>query len=65
VGEPPLLLGISAWTAVKNAISYAAGEREVARLSLPATPEQILLRLTQLRGGQRSQATAVNSAPEQ
>jgi xanthine dehydrogenase large subunit len=45
VGEPPLLLGISVWTAVKNAISYVAGEREVARLSLPATPEQILMTL--------------------
>jgi xanthine dehydrogenase large subunit len=45
-GEPPLLLGISVWTAVKNAISYVAGEREVARLSLPATPEQILMTLS-------------------
>ena len=26
-GEPPLLLGVSVWTAVKNALSYAAGER--------------------------------------
>jgi xanthine dehydrogenase large subunit len=46
LGEPPLLLGISVWTAVKNALSYVVGEREIARLSLPATGEEILLALS-------------------
>jgi xanthine dehydrogenase large subunit len=41
VGEPPLLLGICAWTAVKNALSYVSGG-EVVQLELPATGEQIL-----------------------
>jgi xanthine dehydrogenase molybdopterin-binding subunit B len=27
VGEPPLLLGISVWTAVKNALSYVVPAR--------------------------------------
>src|SRR3954447_20849912 len=31
VGEPPLLLGISVWCAVKNALSYVAGD-QLARL---------------------------------
>ena len=37
VGEPPLLLGISAWTAVKNALSYVNGGNAASNLALPAT----------------------------
>ena len=48
LGEPPLLLGLSVWAAVKNALGYAAAGGTPARLSLPATPEEILLRLTEL-----------------
>ena len=40
VGEPPLLLGIAAWAAVKNALSYI--EVEDSNLRLPATGEEIL-----------------------
>ncbi|MGD9722014.1 MAG: xanthine dehydrogenase molybdopterin binding subunit [Pirellulales bacterium] len=47
VGEPPLLLGVSVWAAVKNALSYAAGTQS-PHLNLPATPEEILLRLAAL-----------------
>ncbi len=46
VGEPPLLLGVSVWAAVKHALSFAAGEC-VPELSLPATNEEVLRRLTQ------------------
>ncbi len=41
LGEPPLLLGVSVWTAVKQAI-FAAGA-DASKLSLPATGEKILL----------------------
>jgi xanthine dehydrogenase large subunit len=41
VGEPPLLLGISVFTAVKNALSYLGSEN--AKIALPATGERILL----------------------
>jgi xanthine dehydrogenase large subunit len=43
VGEPPLLLGISVWTAVKNALSYRG---KGANLTSPATSEEILRELT-------------------
>jgi xanthine dehydrogenase large subunit len=43
VGEPPFLLGISAWTAVKNALSY---QNCGAELKSPATGEEILRELT-------------------
>jgi xanthine dehydrogenase large subunit len=46
LGEPPLLLGLSVWAAVKNAISYA-NPAGAARLALPATPEEILMRLSE------------------
>lgn len=46
VGEPPLVLGISAYAAVKNALSYlCASENPIAPLSIPASPEEILMRL--------------------
>jgi len=47
VGEPPLLLGIAAWTAVKNALSFLQGEAD-PNLSLPATGEEILRCLTEM-----------------
>jgi len=47
VGEPPLMMGISVWAAVKNALSYVQPGRCV-ELSLPATGEEILRCLTEL-----------------
>jgi xanthine dehydrogenase large subunit len=48
VGEPPLPLAISVWTAVKNALSYASPEA-AATLTLPATAETILLAIERQR----------------
>lgn len=45
VGEPPLLLGISVWTAVKHALSFISNG-EIPRLKMPATSEEILMRMT-------------------
>ena len=41
VGEPPLLLGIAAWAAVKNALTFLPGDSDPG-LKLPATGEEIL-----------------------
>jgi xanthine dehydrogenase large subunit len=46
VGEPPLLLAVSVWTAVKHALSFVSGG-QVPKLNLPATNEEILRRLTE------------------
>jgi xanthine dehydrogenase large subunit len=46
VGEPPLVLGISVWTAIKDALR-GAGVTKKKSLEVPATQEQIIL---QLRG---------------
>jgi xanthine dehydrogenase large subunit len=42
VGEPPLMLGISGWLALKDAVIAAAGTGRV-QLDAPATPERVLL----------------------
>ncbi len=41
VGEPPLLLGVAVWAAVKHAFSFLPREID-PQLSLPATGEEIL-----------------------
>lgn len=48
VGEPPLLLGISVFMAVKNALSYVSNGA-IPKLTAPATGEEILMRLTEYR----------------
>ena len=60
VGEPPLMLGIAVWAAVKNALSYVTPGAS-SDLQLPATGEEILrclTMLTQQRATQRSLASA-------
>ncbi|MGN6186291.1 MAG: xanthine dehydrogenase molybdopterin binding subunit [Thermoanaerobaculia bacterium] len=46
VGEPPLLMAISVWCAVKHALRFVSNG-EVPKLRLPATNEEILMRLTE------------------
>jgi xanthine dehydrogenase large subunit len=46
VGEPPLLMAVSIWCAVKHALGFVSNG-EIAKLKLPATGEEILSRLTE------------------
>ena len=49
VGEPPLMLAISVFNAIGDAVA-AAGEHQIApRLDAPATPERILVALEAMR----------------
>ncbi|MCF6299789.1 MAG: molybdopterin-dependent oxidoreductase, partial [Proteobacteria bacterium] len=41
VGEPPLVLGLSVWAAIKDAI-HSAGIKNTSKLKLPATNEEII-----------------------
>ena len=56
VGEPPLLLGISVFMAVKNALSYVSNGA-IPKIDAPATGEEILLRLTECAGRLQPAAT--------
>ena len=42
VGEPPLMLGISAWSAIRDAIGAVTEHAFFPPLNAPATPEEIL-----------------------
>ncbi len=42
VGEPPLMLGISVFHALRDAVAAAAGPEAASRLRAPATPEAVL-----------------------
>jgi xanthine dehydrogenase large subunit len=46
VGEPPLMLAISAFHALRDAVANSAGAQAAMRLSAPATPEAILSALS-------------------
>lgn len=48
VGEPPFLLGISVWTAIKNALSYRSHGNPIT-IKSPATQEEILMELERIR----------------
>lgn len=48
VAEPPLMLGMAVFCAIKNALSYLK-PREIIELNLPATSEQVLLRMEALK----------------
>jgi xanthine dehydrogenase large subunit len=61
VGEPPLLLAISVWCAVKNALSFVSGG-EIPKLNAPATPEEILMRLTAYRSARRISGETIAAA---
>jgi len=49
VGEPPLMLSLSAWLAIKDAVSAVDGHTVEPEFSLPATNEVILLSVEHLR----------------
>jgi len=48
VGEPPFMLGVSVWCAIRDAISSVSGYRISPSLHAPATPEAILNAITTL-----------------
>ena len=49
VGEPPLMLAISVWLAIRDAIASLADHRLAPKLDAPATPERVLAAIDELR----------------
>ena len=49
VGEPPLMLGISVFCALRDAVASVASYEIVPQLDAPATPQRILLAVEDLR----------------
>lgn len=51
VGEPPFMLGISVWSALKDAIVSVADKGVIPYLPAPATPEQVYQAIKRARNG--------------
>ncbi|WP_409278217.1 xanthine dehydrogenase molybdopterin binding subunit [Pseudomonas defluvii] len=49
VGEPPFMLGIAVWCAIKDAVASLADYREQPLIDAPATPERVLWGCEQMR----------------
>ncbi len=49
VGEPPLMLAISVYLAIRDAVASLAGHRLAPRLDAPATPECVLAAIDDIR----------------
>lgn len=52
VGEPPLMLGISVWSALCDAVASLSNHKLCPLLDAPATPERILKACNELRARQ-------------
>lgn len=62
VGEPPFMLGISVWCAIKDAVASLADYRVQPKIDAPATPERVLWGVEQMR--RLKQAASQSAAPE-
>ncbi len=60
VGEPPLMLAISVWLALRDALASLADHRLPVNLDAPATPECVLAAVADLRA---RAAAAIAPAP--
>ena len=49
IGEPPLMLAISVWLAIRDAVARTGGRKVFPRLDAPATPEAILMAIEDVR----------------
>ena len=49
VGEPPFMLGMSVWSALKDAVASVGDYKTSPVLNTPATPERVLFAVEQIR----------------
>ena len=49
IGEPPLMLAISVWLALRDAVSSLSGGKLAANLNAPATPERVLFAVEDMK----------------
>jgi xanthine dehydrogenase large subunit len=61
VGEPPLMLGISVWSALRDAVASLADYRYSPPLDTPATPERVLGAVTTTQRWVDSNVTTANA----
>lgn len=64
VGEPPFMLGIAAWCAIKDAVASLGDYRHQPKIDAPATPERVLWGCEQMRALRRDAELVAESAAE-
>ncbi|MEN5029940.1 xanthine dehydrogenase molybdopterin binding subunit [Pseudomonas sp. Ps21-P2] len=64
VGEPPFMLGIAAWCAIKDAVASLGDYRHQPKIDAPATPERVLWGCEQMRAFQRDAELAAEIVSE-
>ena len=64
VGEPPFMLGIAAFCAIKDAVASLADYKVQPQIDAPATPERVLWGVEQLRKLKRPAQVAAATAVE-
>lgn len=62
VGEPPLMLGISVWSALRDAVSSLSGYRLSPELDTPATPERVFWAVRAMEAAQAGETPEENTA---
>ncbi|MCG7587419.1 xanthine dehydrogenase molybdopterin binding subunit, partial [Photobacterium sp. OFAV2-7] len=62
VGEPPFMLGMSVWSALKDAIASVAVNGAIPKLDTPATPERVLWAVQAVQQPQYTEVTQENPA---
>jgi xanthine dehydrogenase large subunit len=61
VGEPPLMLAISVWLALRDAVASLADHHLPVQLDAPATPERVLAAVADLRERAKSSPAPVRT----
>jgi xanthine dehydrogenase large subunit len=49
IGEPPLMLALSVWLAIRDAVAGLANYKNLPKLDAPATPERILMAIRDIK----------------
>ncbi|TBU88821.1 xanthine dehydrogenase molybdopterin binding subunit [Phytopseudomonas dryadis] len=64
VGEPPFMLGIAVWCALKDAVASLADYRLQPRIEAPATPERVLWGVQQMKAARQQPAPEISTREE-
>ncbi|MGI3748287.1 MAG: xanthine dehydrogenase molybdopterin binding subunit [Janthinobacterium lividum] len=64
VGEPPFMLGIAAWCAIKDAVASLGDYQHQPKIDAPATPERVLWGCEQMRALRRNTENAAEIVSE-
>ncbi|TBV00699.1 xanthine dehydrogenase molybdopterin binding subunit [Phytopseudomonas dryadis] len=64
VGEPPFMLGIAVWCALKDAVASLADYRLQPRIDAPATPERVLWGVQQMKAARQQPAPEISTREE-